>query len=202
MHNAIPKQNMACVMQRILYALNPPPLKVQQLRQSRQSLEEYDRHTILGMKTIRFHRGSWYPAQAAKFLQYHFPCSRIIVNVRSDVQSQLSSMKGTFKNEHETHYNESSIQMMNDFLIEVDNILPDDYSRLIDMNEWTKDVNILNDLVKWMGFEDCEFQEVRHENYNGYGRDEKLIENANGDSGRQNNIFSSKKCRYPHVLDR
>ena len=88
MHNAIPKQTMACVMQHTLYAINPPPLKIQQQKIS--SVEEYDRHKILGMKTIRFHKGSWTPKEAATFLRENFPCSWIVVNVRSDVHSQLN----------------------------------------------------------------------------------------------------------------
>ena len=48
MHNAIPKQTMACVMQNIIYAMNPPPLAIQK---SMVSMEDYARHKILGMKT-------------------------------------------------------------------------------------------------------------------------------------------------------
>ena len=67
MHNAIPKQTMACAMKHTLYAINLPPLKIQQQKIS--SVEEYERHKFLGMKTIRFHKGSWTSKEVATFLR-------------------------------------------------------------------------------------------------------------------------------------
>jgi len=209
MHNAIPKQSMACVMQHVLYALNPPPLSIQneQKPSVSTSLEDYDANTILGMKTIRFHKGRpgmgippWTPTEAASFLLENFPCSRIIINVRSDLSSQLKSIRGTFVQANVTTKDEETIDDMNQFLKELDKLLPNSVSRLIDMVDWTADVGILNDLVHWMGFKNCVFQSVVHENRNGFGRDARIIDNGNGgEEVEEKNRLLGKDCHYPHV---
>ena len=49
-----------------------------------------------------------------------------------------------------------------------------------------KDVEILNDLIHWLGFRECKYKEVVHENVNGYGRDHDT------DTG------IGEKCHYPY----
>ena len=41
------------------------------------------------------------------------------------------------------------------------------------MDKWTKDVEILNDVVDWIGYEKCRFKEIVHENDGGYATDNK-----------------------------
>jgi hypothetical protein len=58
-------------------------------------------------------------------------------------------------------------------------------AQVVDMNEWVKDVSILNDVVKWLGFKGCRFKALLHENYDRYERDTTVL-----DLGPQ--------CQYPH----
>jgi len=134
-------------------------------------MEEYDRDRIFGLKTIRFQKGDWGVKEACDFLREHFPCSRVVVNIRSDVEGQFRSMNTTFTEEHKGAMDADHIQKMNDFMIDVAEELGEEMARLIDMNEWTQDVEVLNDLIGWLGFRDCRYQAVVHENANGYGRD-------------------------------
>eukprot|EP00553_Chaetoceros_curvisetus_P013637 CAMPEP_0204640668 /NCGR_PEP_ID=MMETSP0717-20131115/48103_1 /ASSEMBLY_ACC=CAM_ASM_000666 /TAXON_ID=230516 /ORGANISM="Chaetoceros curvisetus" /LENGTH=171 /DNA_ID=CAMNT_0051661145 /DNA_START=132 /DNA_END=647 /DNA_ORIENTATION=- len=149
-------------MQDIFYTLNPPPAKVQQRVHLRgePSIFEYDRDKILGFKTIRLHAiDTWTPKQAADFLKENFPCSRIIVNIRSDIQSQVQSkIKLGWSMDLEGQLRQ------NTFLREFSAHLGEEMARLIDMNERTKDVSVLNSLLEWLGFVDCHFQEILHEN--------------------------------------
>lgn len=173
LHNAIPPQVMSCPIQQVINALNPPPQKVQNEVNltGHASIEEYDRDRILGVKTIRFHKGEWSIREASQFLRENFPCSRIVVNIRSDIQSQLKSLNSTFSSAQKYVKDTEYIKGMNDFLVGVAGDLGTDMARLIDMTEWTKDVDILNDLIHWLGYRDCRYTGIVHENTNGFGRD-------------------------------
>ena len=70
-------------------------------------------------KTIRFQKGDWSVQEASNFLREYFPCSRVVANIRSDVESQLKSMSNTFKNDHKGADDTDKILKMNDFLIRV-----------------------------------------------------------------------------------
>mmetsp|Transcript_3762 Transcript_3762/g.4933 ORF Transcript_3762/g.4933 Transcript_3762/m.4933 type:complete len:389 (-) Transcript_3762:169-1335(-) len=186
-HNAIPPQAMSCPVQQALNTLNPPPQAIQQ-NDHIQSIQEYDSNTILGCKTIRFHKNTqeWTLEQATDFLKEAFPCSRIIVNIRSNVTSQLHSIEDTFKNKKQQVKTENEIIKMNQYLIDVANMLGPKMAKVIDMAEWTQNVDILNDVVDWMGFKNCKFHDVVHENQNGFGRD------------HETDPHLGDKCHYPY----
>ena len=175
MHNAIPHQALSCPIQSIMNNINPPPKKVQQGVNvtGNPSLEEYDKNRIFGAKTIRFHKGGWTVKDSADFLREIFPCSRILINIRSDLEGQVKSMTTNF----DTTGNNSTTRVaaMNQFLEKLAKELGSDMAKLVDMSKWTKDVGILNDVVQWLGFSGCKFQQIVHENLNGYGRDNKTI---------------------------
>jgi hypothetical protein len=135
------------------------------------SIAQYDRGTIFGLKTIRFQKGIWSVKAAADFLRENFPCSRMIVNIRSDVENQVKSMNATFANPDSGNKNIGNVQKMTAFLVDIADELGDERAKLVDMNEWTEDVNILNDVITWLGFRDCKYHAVVHENANGYDRD-------------------------------
>ena len=93
-HNPIPSQAMACPMQHILSTIDPPPHEtVITLNQpGHPSLEEYETSSIIGAKMIRIQGVKWSPIQAAAYFQKNFPCSRFVVNYRSDEDGQAKSM--------------------------------------------------------------------------------------------------------------
>jgi len=184
-HNAIPPQSMSCSIQGIMNAINPPPQNVQQHVNIRghPSIEEFNRDMIFGAKTIRFQNGEWNVKQSAKFLKENFPCSRVVINIRSDVKGQLKSNKKTFGTKKGK--NTTFIEVQNQFLIELSKELGDEMSRLVDMNEWIKDIDILNDLVTWLGFRGCTYKQIVHENSKRYHKDN------NTDPG------IDKSCFYP-----
>ena len=173
-HNAIPPQAMSCPIQQVINTLNPPPQAVQYGVNvtGHPSLEEYDRGTILGLKTIRFQKGEWTVKNSADFLRENFPCSRVVVNIRSDVDSQLKSMTTTFSNKKtEEEKDSDDILKMNKFLIKVVEELGDEMAKLVDMNDWTLNVEVLNEVISWLGFQQCKYHAVVHENADGFGRD-------------------------------
>lgn len=177
LHNAIPPQAMSCPIQQVINTLNPPPKNVQIAVNltNHPSMEEYDRNRILGAKTIRFHKGDWSIGEASDFLREIFPCSRIVVNIRSDIESQLKSLNTTFSSAHNYIKGTEFIKNMNDFLVGVAKDLGPDMAKLVDMTEWTKDVEILNDVILWLGYRDCRFSAIVHENTNGFGRDHETL---------------------------
>jgi len=182
MHNAIAPQSMACALQQIIYTINPPPKKIQLAVNGTSggssppmSIQEYDKDTILGVKTIRLHKvDKWSVEKVSSFLQENFPCSRVIVNIRSDIESQMNSINATFQEGHKPpDLSAKIIRQGNEFLTKLSADLGPQRARLIDMIDWTKDVNILNDVVSWLGFQNCTFHAVVHENTgsSGFGRD-------------------------------
>jgi len=185
-HNAMPIGSFACVMQTLIHTINPPKLKKDSLPLD----NDAERREILGVKTIRLHLGGWTPQEAAKFLQDNFPCARYVINIRSDVNAQVESMGVAFKKTNiDAEFRKQREKTLNDayqFLYRLSNILGEDTARFIDMTEWTNDVSILNDLLKWLGFLDCAFNDIVHENHDGYGKD----------TTTQLNL--GKNCRYPH----
>ena len=183
-HNAIPPQAMSCPLQDALNVLNPPPQKIQE-NDHLLSIHEYDADTIMGCKTIRFHKNNFSIEYAAKYLKEVFPCSRIIVNIRTNVESQLDSIQGTFTSAGPGKSSDD-ISQYNQYLIDVAKELGPKMAKVIDLSEWRNDVGILNDVVNWLGFKDCKFSSIVHENANGFDRDS------------QTNVGIDDKCHYPH----
>ena len=159
-------------------SINPPDFTSQSL--SSDNIDD-DSDTILGMKVIRIARGDWTPFKAAKFLKEQFPCARFLVNFRSDVQAQVESFHSNF------HWNVSDDFMkdQNKFLTKLYGNLKD-RARMIDISIWKNNVTVLNEIVDWLGFENCAFSSIFHENQDGYRRDKK----TSMDLGNQ--------CTYPH----
>ncbi len=182
-HNGIPEQAIAFPIQDIFYTLNPPPAKVLHRVHlpGEPSIFQYDRDKILGFKTIRLNaENTWNPKQAADFLKDNFPCSRVIVNIRSDIQSQVQS-KMNLGWDMDTERQVTQ----NKFLREFSAHLGEEMAQLIDMNEWTNDISILNSLLEWLGFIDCHFQEILHENHYRFEVD------------TETQIHLGDQCRYP-----
>ena len=170
----IPHGSYACPTQHWINALNPPPhhVMLRSYTQEGPTIEEYDEHTIMGFKSVRFHLSHWTVQEGAKFLRENFPCSKIIINMRSNVQSQMESVGTTFMRDGNTEDElENELVQYNSFQRALSQELGSDVAKLIDMNDWKEDVSVLNDVIDWLGFEGCAFRELVHENHDGYGRD-------------------------------
>lgn len=171
-HNPIPIGSMACVMQNLMRHLNPPDLTDESLPFD----DEEEKTKIIGAKLIRIQNAEWEPEDAARFFLENFPCARFIFNERSNIGNQLKSMDSAFwwtkkhgKDYRETKKDELIEQI--DFLKKLHNILGKSRSKLIDMTKWKDDVSILNNVVEWLGYENCSFDTMLHENHNRYKPD-------------------------------
>jgi len=183
MHNAIPSQALACPMQQIMSTINPPPHEIlMELNQpGNPSYADYEASLIIGAKMIRIQDGNWNAKTAVAYFQENFPCSRFLVNYRSDTDGQVESEL----NLGWQNITKDDLKRSDQFLRKFAKLMSPDIAQLLDMNEWTKDVSILNNVVKWLGYKGCSFKALLHENHDGYGRD-----NTDSDLGPQ--------CRYPY----
>ena len=168
-HNPIPSQAMACPMQHILSTIDPPPhetlIKLNQ--PGHPSFEEYETSSIIGAKMIRIQGVKWSPMQAAAYFQDNFPCSRFVVNYRSDEDGQAkSAINAGWEGDYEKLVGKMKLE--NDFLHNFTEAMGTERAQLIDMNEWTGDISILNNVVRWLGFQDCRFKSILHENSENY----------------------------------
>ncbi len=184
-HNAIPPQAMSCPIQQALNVLNPPPKHTQQ-NDHLLSIQEYDKDTIMGCKTIRFHKNNFNIKQASEYLKEVFPCSKIIMSIRSNVEGQLQSIQGTFTKATPTGKTVDDITTYNQWLIDVASYLGNDMAKVIDLSEWKDNVDVFNDVANWLGFRNCKFTSIVHENLNGYGRD------------NETDVGIDENCHYPY----
>ena len=168
LHNAIPSQAMACPMQQILSTIDPPPHEtlMQLNRPGHPSFEEHEASSIIGAKMIRIQDGEWSPMQAAAYFQENFPCSRFVVNYRSDENAQAKSAINAGMQKIV-----GKLKLDNEFLHSFATALGTERAQLIDMSEWTKDISIINNVVRWLGFQGCGFKSALHENHDRYGTD-------------------------------
>ena len=174
-HNGIPAQSMACQMQGVMGTLNPPPEEVQRNAglNGHPSIEQYDQDMILGMKTIRYHKrhkmfvfkqGKWTIEESSSFLKNNFPCSKVLVNIRSDVKAQLSSRESLNWVKVNSTENQDKIvikmQKDNAFLRSLALELGEDMAKIIDMTDWVDNTSVLYSVVNWLGFKDCNFTPI------------------------------------------
>eukprot|EP00557_Chaetoceros_sp_GSL56_P013236 CAMPEP_0176483664 /NCGR_PEP_ID=MMETSP0200_2-20121128/4039_1 /TAXON_ID=947934 /ORGANISM="Chaetoceros sp., Strain GSL56" /LENGTH=375 /DNA_ID=CAMNT_0017880081 /DNA_START=234 /DNA_END=1364 /DNA_ORIENTATION=- len=188
LHNPIPTQAMACVMQKLMTTIDPPPhdVLINLNTPDHPSLEEYERSKILGAKMIRIQVGDWDPEdEAVEYFQENFPCARYIVNYSSDIQRQVKSRLNLKWGPDDYETQKKTLMKENEFLKNFARLMGPDRAQLIDMTEWTRDVSILNNILKWMGYRKCRFQNILHDNDLKFEPDSTVP-----------NI--SKKCHYPH----
>lgn len=199
-HHPIPIGSFACVVQHFANALNPPEYELQTKKENSETIahikndkgtsDDDDDNTILGMKEIRLQDQSiisWSPKEAHTFLHENFPCARYIININSRIIRQSKTMKKhleTKVNELKVPEIQEQIKMENEFLKDLSVLLGDQSARLLDAADWQSDVNILNDVVNWLGFEGCKFNTLLHENEGGF-----KIDKTELDLGDH--------CRYP-----
>ena len=183
-HNEIPKQAMACTIQKVLQTINPPPKKIQQqiIRGNRTSglnLDDYETSQIIGAKMIQIKSGKWTALEASEFFKYNFPCAKYIINTRLDIDSQVASQNKVFQMEDDV-VSHDNIKHENDFLTQFAQYMGEETARMIYMEEWTKNVTQLNEVVEWLGFHNCQYDKVLHNNKNGYEGDKSPIDVGSG----------------------
>ncbi len=170
-NHAIPNESLPCAAQQLVNFLNPPPMRPMQDIDFNNN-HQHESRMILGMRTVRLSRGSinaFTPAGAVKFLEENFPCSRFIIAKRSDYQAHAKSMYTRFNAgtklplSHFTHLVESE----GAFYDAIQTHLGSDKALTVDLDEWMTNVEVLNDAVSWLGFTNCRFDGVLHENHHG-----------------------------------
>jgi len=89
-HNYIPHQTFACAAQATMEAINPPRLVEKTVIEDKES----EKHDIIGFKTIRFERGDdQHIVDMVEHVRDNFPCSRVVINISSNVTRQAESFK-------------------------------------------------------------------------------------------------------------
>jgi len=173
-HNAIPTGSLACVSQHLLNVLNPPPMWMMKDRAhfSDKAIERYDSKLIMGFKTVRLDEGAWTYNEAIKYLKEAFPCARFIINTGSDHDSVVRSRQKHFEYSKPTPKLLEDLKKQNEFYINMANELGPDIARLVDLDDWMNDVDVLNGIVRWLGFSNCKFNIIIHDNKDGFRSDD------------------------------
>lgn len=182
-HNPIQKESLACISQKMIEAIIPPPIEANET-----SLDSED--VILGFKTIRLFRDNKMSdvKKIVDFLKMHFPCTRYIVNYRSNFTGQALSQTSTlrkYKNEKD-----DLDAAMNRIENEVKRLLAfaelmGDRAKIMDSVNWTQHVTYLNEAVQWLGYDSsCAFPGVME------------LNTKNGFGGKSKNMSLSPLCKY------
>mmetsp|Transcript_15651 Transcript_15651/g.43165 ORF Transcript_15651/g.43165 Transcript_15651/m.43165 type:complete len:341 (-) Transcript_15651:1908-2930(-) len=158
-HNPIPYGSFACPTQAIIETLNPPPLR-QEPNGTQQQQDD-----IVGFKTIRLFRNNTmaHVPGIVHFLKEHFPCARYLVNYRSDVLAQAKSQAKNLPAYRNQDLGEgvALVQAETDRLRLFHHFMGNGTAYLLDSSEWTRNVTILNNAIKWLGFHsNCAFPRV------------------------------------------
>jgi len=164
-HNDVKKPSYACLVQKFMETFNPPELPPANPHE--------DDATIVGFKTIRFIKPSSDVSQAAQLIREHLPCSRVVINYRSDVNSQIKSLKSTFESKQQKRILWKELTEKNTALRKLAEELGPRQAFLLDSSDWTENVTHFNDMVRWLGFHDeCAFERAFQFNTggNGYGK--------------------------------
>jgi len=142
-HNSFPPEHLSCAAQKFIENLNPPSEKV-------------DTDTIIGFKELRIDT-----LRQIEFLLTHFPCSKFIFNVRNDPLSLKYSQKKWLGNEDLVAKSEK-VPLVHRYLKQR---LGSNRVYFMDMIEWSKsEGKDFNTLANWLGFENCIFPDVLHDN--------------------------------------
>ena len=168
-HHFVPPQSLSCVSQAMIEGINPPEL-INRLHIRNITAAAND---IVGFKTIRFFHEAETPEDEKAiilFLKENFPCSRVVVNINSNITQYVQSVKKAWKSfSNKTDYAEV-IQKQNAQLRKVVQLLGPQRSFLLDKSEWTQNITKLNEAVSWLGFDPaCHFTDLLEFNTKGSG---------------------------------
>ncbi|KAL7524935.1 hypothetical protein ACHAWF_001137 [Thalassiosira exigua] len=172
--NPIPNGSFSCVAQHMVEAMTPSPPS---------GYGNDDRATIIGFKTIRFHKWTKMKKEQIEakvnFLVEMFPCAKFLVNFRSNMTAHTLSATKAFGGTKASGGSGDFDRIHKKYLIlnqNLHNIAKNlakqhgDSTYLLDSEEWTRDISVLNNLVEWLGFNGkrCHFSGVAE--YNTAGR--------------------------------
>ena len=171
--NPIFNGSHACATQQLIEAITPPMI-------SNNFDIEKESEMIIGFKTLKLGNTTEELEDRIQFLKESLPCSKIVVNIRSDTFAQAKSQKQAFLEDGQTHKMtkrkiEKDILHQNFLLKEIVNIFDNpNQAILLDSSQWTKNITILNEVVTWLGFHpSCQFKELLEYNtknlWGGYG---------------------------------
>ena len=108
----------------------------------------------MGFKAIRLH-GNEHVNRTARFLRESFPCARYLVNYKSPEAVKDSFDKVGFIKEGVPL---DEVQRYVDLTKQIGEALPESQTRFLDSEQWTKNIAILNEVVKWMGYSNATLQ--------------------------------------------
>ena len=167
-HRFMPNQTLACMNQKMIESISPPPLKPG----GKFVAQKNHTNDIVGFKTIRFFKETKTKVEQRDMVKYlitNFPCSRVVININSDVASQVKSIDRNFhgtKTKNQTQY----ILDENEKLRWLAKVMGSQRAFLLDKDQWTKNISNLNEVVSWLGFDDtCHYSELLEFNVGGYG---------------------------------
>jgi hypothetical protein len=92
------------------------------------------------------------PPNHVKFIKEVFPCTHIIVNLRSTEEDQTSSRNKSFHGgPQNTTELAADIEFQNEKLCYMaTNLFGEDLAMFLDSSMWTKNMTVLNQTVKWL----------------------------------------------------
>lgn len=161
-HNEYLAGSLSCPAQQLIEVLNPP-LSINSVD---------DSLTILGFKEI--HLDS---ANQIEFLIKHFPCSRIIFNVRTKVEDTIKSQEVAFKDAASSVSLLKSAHLYEDYYWFYKSLHPQRVYWM-EFEEWVKgNGHHFTKLANWLGFRNCVYPFNLHEHRLGsYKLDDRHIE--------------------------
>jgi len=159
---------LGCGLQSFFEIINPPPVYT-----------EDDSETIIGFKTVRYHKSTGATlTNLLQFIKDAFPCSRIIMNIRSNSTEQTLARTRWFERTSSATIVKDIIKDENKKLIQMYNMLGTEQAKLLIMANWTLPKIIgkeevyedLNHVIEWLGYQNCTVTKLYHENNNGFER--------------------------------
>jgi len=170
-HHAVTDESLSCLAQSVMKTINPKGVD---------EMDDDEEETILAFKTIRFVGDLWNTkgedqwsdvTQAVDLIKTRFPCSRVIVNIRSNTTT-LAQSRNSFK---------GFKTVTEDDLLDETRMLREvarqfgEQAYLLDSSEWTDPVlgvDKINGMIEWLGYKDCVFHQLIHDNWGDMVRDE------------------------------
>lgn len=147
-HYDYPHNHLLCTSQQFIEELDPPEI-----------LNEVDMgDTILGFKEVKVTNDTM------DFLINNFPCSKYIFNIRSNTTALLQSREKAFKNTEKVG---NSVLHLHEIHKSTLQLLGKEQVYLLDMDQWSfkNGVAYFNNVAKWLGYTNCTYKIVRHDNY-------------------------------------